>query len=118
MFGCFLRVIRCFLRGIIDSECIVYIHSPTSTAKGLRSSFLASIYKSESITLRFIIAGKVRAFDRTVETSTFDLARVAINRNFSITCTNVFFYSSILSRIILSVDIIKVQRFQNTSINF
>lgn len=65
MFGCFFRVIRCFLRGVIDSErtCIsnAYMHSPTSTAKGLRSSFLASTYKSESITPRCIIAtGKVK----------------------------------------------------------
>lgn len=52
------------------------MHSPTSAAKGLRSSFLVYTYKGESITLRCIIAmGKVkRAFNRVVEISTFDLA--------------------------------------------
>lgn len=102
-FGCFSRVIRCFLRGVIDFECTcisnAYMRSPISTAKGLRSSFLASTYKSESITPRCIIAtGKVRAFHRVVETSTFDLARLAVqvNRNFSIKYTNVYFYFSIL----------------------
>lgn len=80
------------------------MHSPTSAAKGLRSSFLVYTYKGESITPRCIIAtGKVkRAFNRAVETTTFDLARIAVqvDRSFSVKTTNIFFYFyfSILSK--------------------
>lgn len=95
-----------------------HVHS-ISAAKGLRSSFLVYTYKGESITPCCIIAtGKVkRVFNSVVETSTFDLAQLAVqvDRSFSIKSTNVLFYSHIflylIKRVILLVE--NVQYFKN-----